>query len=237
MTKSISFVIPAQAGIQSISNKLKALDSRFHGNDRKMIPVLIFFIVMLFSTQVTVVGAFDVYHYRDEGGVSYYTNAPGPGRTKVRLPLIVEKRYRVPSKSGNFNSQSESYGPIIASASRNYGVDPDVVRAVIRAESNYNEQAVSPKGALGLMQLMPATARELGVADAFDPGQNIHGGVRYLSQLLGALGGDLSLALAAYNAGPARVFGKSRIPSIPETRSYVEKVLKLYNNLQGRNTL
>ena len=183
--------------------------------------------------------ASEIYHFQDGSGVGYYTNAPGPGRTKVRLPLAGEKRYKAFSNRGNFNykPESETYEPLIASASRNYAVDPDVVRAVIKAESNYNTLAVSPKGALGLMQLMPTTAKEMGVGDAFDPAQNIHGGTRYLSQLLGSLDGDLPLALAAYNAGPARVFGKNRIPSIPETRSYVERVLKLYNNLKGRNTL
>lgn len=116
-------------------------------------------------------------------------------------------------------------------------MDPDIIRAVITAESNYNEQAVSPKGALGLMQLMPMTAREMGVEDAFDPVQNIYGGVRYLSGLLDTLNDDLPLALAAYNAGPSRVLEQKRIPPIPETLSYVERVLNLYRNFKGRNAL
>ena len=192
---------------------------------------------MFFIALLTGAEASEIYRFQDESGVSYYTNAPGPGRTRVRLPLRAEKRYRAPLNSDIAAYHPGAYEPLIASASRNYAIDPDVIRAMIRAESNFNELAVSPKGALGLMQLMPATARELGVADVFDPAQNIHGGVRYLSQLLGTLDGDLSLALAAYNAGPARVFGKNRIPPIPETRTYVERVLKYYNNLKGRSTL
>jgi len=198
---------------------------------------LVSLIAVMFSWAVPCGMASEIYHFRDSDGVGFYTNAPGPGRTKVRFPLPREKRFRAPAYRVNAKYRPESYEALIASASRSYEVDPDVVKAVIEAESNYDEQAVSPKGALGLMQLMPSTARELGVTDAFDPGQNIDGGVRYLRWLLTELKGDLSLALAAYNAGPARVFGKNRIPPIPETRSYVARVLKLYNNFKGRNTL
>ena len=178
--------------------------------------------------------AAEIYCFRDNGGVNYYTNVPGPGRTKVRLPLIGEKRHKAKL---NPDRGDETYEPVISSASRYFVVDADIVRAVIKAESNYNPRAVSPKGAMGLMQLMPDTAREMGVADLFDPEANIHGGVKYLSQLLGLLNGDLPLVLAAYNAGPLRVVGKNRIPPIPETRNYVERVLKYYKNLKGRNTL
>jgi len=175
-----------------------------------------------------------VYCFQDNGGAKYYTNAPGPGRTKVRLPLGGGKGNKVKFNPGR---QNETYEPAISYASQIFSVDSDIVRAVIKAESNYNPRAVSPKGAMGLMQLMPGTAREMGVADPFDPEANIHGGVRYLSQLLELLNGDIPLVLAAYNAGPLRVVGKNRIPQIPETRNYVEKVLKYYNYLKGRNAL
>jgi soluble lytic murein transglycosylase-like protein len=169
----------------------------------------------------------EVYCYQNDGGVNYYTNVPGPGRTKFRIPLIREKRHQArvnPAVSG----KREAYDPVITSASRHFAVDPDIVRAVIKAESNYNPRAVSPKGAMGLMQLMPGTAREMGVDDPFNPEANIHGGVRYLSRLLGSLNGDLPLALAAYNAGPARVFAENKIPTIPETQNYVMRVIRYY---------
>jgi soluble lytic murein transglycosylase-like protein len=106
------------------------------------------------------------------------------------------------------------------------GIDPNLIRAVIWAESRCNPRARSPKGAQGLMQLMPATAREYGVTDAFDPLQNIRAGARYLRDLMGLFSGNLELALAAYNAGPRSVFdARMRIPAFRETRAYVPAVL------------
>ncbi len=118
-------------------------------------------------------------------------------------------------------------------ACRKSDLDPDLIRAVIKAESNFNPQAVSRKGALGLMQLMPLTARDMGVADPFDPEENIHGGARYLYELLRMSGQNLLWALAAYNAGPARVAQKG-IPE--ETRNYVKTVLSHYRKYKGGTT-
>jgi soluble lytic murein transglycosylase-like protein len=175
----------------------------------------------------------DVYTFTEEGGATYFTNTPGPGRTKVRLPLL-KKRSQIKKDRSRYAAlhNRKDYEPAITEASRLYAVDPDLVKAVIKAESNYNSRAVSHKGASGLMQLMPGTARDMNVTDPFDPVANIHGGVRYLSQLLDVLKGDLPLALAAYNAGPARVIGSNRIPAIRETRNYVEKVLNYYQDLK-----
>lgn len=197
----------------------------------------IFLLSLLIGADIST--AADIYLFNDIGGENYYTNIPGPGRARVRLPLIGEKKSKMKMKWNPAAAayKKDAYEPAIAAAGRHFAVDPNLIRAVIKAESNYNEQAVSPKGARGLMQLMPATAREMGVADVFDPAQNIHGGVKYLSRLLDALDGNLPLALAAYNAGPARVIGRNRIPPIDETRSYVERVLTLYGNLKERNTL
>jgi len=175
--------------------------------------------------------AADIYTFRDEGGVAYFTNIPGHGRYKVQLPL---KKAGLRPSGTTPACHREAYEPVIASTSEHFTVDSDLVRAVIKAESNFNSRAISPKGALGLMQLMPDTAKDLGVADPFDPVENIRGGVRYLSQLLATLNGDFSLALAAYNAGPSRVIGQNRIPPIRETRDYVERVLHYYRNLKER---
>ncbi len=116
--------------------------------------------------------------------------------------------------------------PLIEMASAKVGLAAELLRAVIGQESSFYPCAVSAKGALGLMQLMPATARDLEVEDPFDPEQNIDGGSRYLKQLLLRYGGDLGLALGAYNAGPTRVDQIMGIPPIAETQNYVERILK-----------
>jgi soluble lytic murein transglycosylase-like protein len=191
--------------------------------------------IMLFT--VSFVQA-DIYYFKDDGGEIYYTNVPAPGRIKVRLPLAKAKAGtdRKPARtSSGSGDQPATYESAIMEASRNFAVDSNLIRAVIKVESNYNPHAISPKGAMGLMQLMPATAREMRVTDPFDPGENIHGGARYLGQLLQVLNGDLLLALAAYNAGPAVVVGKNQIPAIAETQYYVRRVLNYYRSLKKGN--
>ncbi len=120
----------------------------------------------------------------------------------------------------------------IMQAARTYQVDPALIKAIIMAESNYNPQAVSSRGAQGLMQLMPATAKWLGVADAFDPALNIDGGVRYFRYLLDRCRGDVELALAAYNAGIAYVLKYDGIPPFDTTQAYVKKVLAYHQQYQ-----
>ncbi len=117
------------------------------------------------------------------------------------------------------------YGSLIAEAARRHGVDPALIAGVIEAESGFNAKAVSPAGAQGLMQLMPSTARGLGVADALDPAQNVMGGAKLLRQLLDRYKGDARLALAAYNAGPGAVDQYGGVPPYAETQRYVPKVL------------
>ena len=120
------------------------------------------------------------------------------------------------------------YGQLIQTAAQKYGVDADLVFSVITAESNFNPNAVSRRGARGLMQLLPSTAMRLGVRDIFDPGQNIDAGTRYLHELLTLYQGDLVLTVAAYNAGPGALQKYGRVPPYRETQSYVRAIRKTY---------
>lgn len=117
---------------------------------------------------------------------------------------------------------------LVEQTASRHQVDPELIRAIIRVESAYDAKAVSNKGAMGLMQLVPATAQRFGVANPFDPKQNLEGGVNYLKYLLDHFGGDLDLSLAAYNAGEHTVQRSGGIPAIPETQNYVRKINKLY---------
>lgn len=123
------------------------------------------------------------------------------------------------------------YRDLIAKYCQEYGMDWKLVAALIRVESDFNAKAVSPKGAEGLMQLMPSTQKEMGVKNPFVPEENIKGGVAYLKKLLDACQGDLELTLAAYNAGIGRVQAYQAIPPFPETKLYVYKILALYPTL------
>ncbi len=184
--------------------------------------------------------AAELYTFQDEGGPAYYTNIPAQDRDKFQLPAILGRSRRAQAmapKAGPVSSRYPHYAKVIKSACKRFAVEPALVRAVIQAESNFDPAAVSPKGAMGLMQLMPDTARDMGVSNPFDPVENIHGGVGYLKQLLNSLGGDVSLALAAYNAGPKRVASYNGIPPFRETMDYIERVLGYYQLFKKRENL
>ena len=130
------------------------------------------------------------------------------------------------STPNNDQESKDPYMPIILAAANQYKVDPAIIRAIIMAESGNNPKAISNRGARGLMQLMPRTAKSLGVKDSFNPEQNIHGGVKYFSQLLDKFNGDPSLALAAYNAGSRKVKKYKGVPPFKTTKRYIKKVFK-----------
>lgn len=161
-------------------------------------------------------------------GTVHFTNAPTDPRYQrlgLRPPASSESTVgwlRLPP------DRVALYREEIVAAARRYGVPEALITAVIRAESSFNPRAVSPKGARGLMQLMPATASVLGVRDAFNPAENIDGGVRHLRALLERFASDLTLALAAYNAGEQAVLAYGGIPPYPETREYVARVLRYF---------
>ena len=166
-----------------------------------------------------------IYTRRNDRGVMEATNAPDQNDYRLTYPgkgtLIHSSAWRLrPSYSGEFDAD-------IAAAANQHGVDVNLVRAVIQAESDYDHLAVSSKGAQGLMQLMPDTGRRMGVANAFNPRQNIFGGVRYLRLLLDMFQGDVRLATAAYNAGPNAVLRHGGVPPYRETRGYVQKIQAL----------
>jgi soluble lytic murein transglycosylase-like protein len=172
----------------------------------------------------------DIYRYTDAEGVIHITNVP----TEANVPyVLVMREKRVTFKMAG---KLSDYDGIIEKVSQKYDVDSTLVRAIIKAESNFNNRAVSPVGAKGLMQLMPATAASLQVADSFHPENNIEGGVRYLRYLSNLFNGNLPLVLAAYNAGENTVMRyNNSIPPYKETQNYVKRVLSYleqYRNLK-----
>ena len=179
--------------------------------------------------------------YMDASGKRVFINAEPPAAPRVsRTPLLktaatgftpstAQPSIGAPSEMSEYERNNrEKITEMIREVSARYRVDPALVRAVIQTESNWNTNAVSRVGALGLMQLVPGTAQQLGVSNALDPKQNLDGGVRYLHSLLERYNGDLDKALAAYNAGPGAVDRAGGIPRYRETRNYVQKVTDSY---------
>jgi len=168
----------------------------------------------------------DIYYYQDENGILHFTNAP-----KSTNDYNVFKRDAFKSLHPTHYEQTR-YESVILEAARTYNIDHTLIKAVIKAESNFNPRAVSPKGARGLMQIMPHNFKEFGIYNPFDPRQNIMAGTMYLSRLVNRFD-NLSLALAAYNAGPTVVATYNNIPPFKETREYVRRVLQYYKYYNG----
>jgi len=177
----------------------------------------------------------DVYYFTDERGVVHVTNQPE--LDKRYKPVPPEGLAAVAQRPAGAipGPEGARYAEVIDAAARAHGVDAALVHAVITAESAYDPNAVSRKGASGLMQLMPATARRYGVRDVFDPRENVLGGVRYLKDLLAMFDGDVKLALAGYNAGENAVIRAGRrVPPYAETQGYVPKVIDFYHRYRER---
>jgi len=175
----------------------------------------------------------DIYRYEDEEGIIHFTDAPTDRRFKIfmrdfKKDKLLRTKLQLPS-----SANPAEYENIIRANAEKYGVSASLIKAVIHAESGYNPNAVSRKGASGLMQLMPGTARSLKVTNCFDPKDNVEGGVKYLRFLLDTFRGDVSLAVAAYNAGLNKVAKFGGIPPYTETRTYVNRVLSYMQSYQA----
>ena len=196
---------------------------------RAGLPGIVCTALLLLSVPLT--GLAQVYKWVDENGIVTFSNIAPPADRDfqvLRFPCYASDPKcrsisweKVPLNTRSFRHE-------IQSAAAFNSVDESLIRAIIHAESAYQADARSPKGAQGLMQLMPSTAAELRVADPFDPTQNIEGGTRYLSQLLAEFEGNLELATAAYNAGPNAVYKYGGVPPYAETQEYVRRVKILY---------
>jgi hypothetical protein len=181
----------------------------------------------------------DIYQYIDKDGVIHFSNV-GVGTAKKVKRIKVESKEpqcanpapvsrtsnRAPSPSADIPTD---YYDAISNACTRHGVDPALVHAIVKVESDFNPYALSRKGAMGLMQLMPQTAIDMNVQNIFNPHENVDGGVRYLRYLIDRYDGNLTLALAAYNAGETAIKKWGTVPPYPETQNYVSRILKLYN--------
>jgi soluble lytic murein transglycosylase-like protein len=164
----------------------------------------------------------DIYGFKDENGVWHFTNIPS------------DPRYRLYMKSSGLRAKPYivKYEEIIKRASQQFDVDPHLIKAIIKAESSFEPDAISESGAKGLMQLMPGTARDMKVNNPFDPEENILGGTKYLSLLLKRFKRNTRLAVAAYNVGATSVDSCNGVPPIPQTRRFVERVMAYYQEFR-----
>lgn len=180
-------------------------------------------LILVLLLSVTTQALSDIYRYKDDKGVWHFTN------------IKSDKRYRLYIRTPRERASAyiKKYEDIIYQASSRFGVASSLIKAIIKAESDFDHKAVSHKGAKGLMQLMPETAGAMKVNDPYDPEENIFGGTRYLSQLLTRFR-DIKKALAAYNAGPDVVEKYNGLPPIAETQSFVKKVLNYYRRYNAK---
>ena len=165
----------------------------------------------------------DIYRYQDENGVWHFTNI----KTDKRYQLYIKSSPEKPA------AYIKRYGLIIDQAAERFNLDSSLLKAVIKAESDFDHRATSKKGAQGLMQLMPDTSSDMEVQDPYNPEENIFGGARYLGILLERFKNDLSLALAAYNAGPEKVEANNGVPPYRETKTFIKRVMNYYKQYKS----
>ena len=180
----------------------------------------------------------EIYSYRDESGKIHLANRPSGKIVPLKKPPVSGSShlFRPVAVGGAFLSANSRYDNLIRRAADYHKVSFGLIKAVVHAESAFNARAASRKGALGLMQLMPGTAREMGVREVFNPEQNILGGTRYLKKMLEIYNEDIRLSLAAYNAGPAAVDRNGGVPPFPETHRFIRKVLGLMRTYEAANS-
>jgi soluble lytic murein transglycosylase-like protein len=200
------------------------------GKASKIAPASVFLCVLL-GLIVPLTGQAQVYKWVDENGIVTFSNISPPDNQDYqvrRFPCYASDPKCRSVSWEKFPRNTRAFRSEIRFAAQFNAVEESLIRAIIHAESAYQPDAQSPKGAQGLMQLMPATQARLDVSNPFDPKANIQGGARYLSQLLEEFDGDFELAAAAYNAGPGAVYKYGGIPPYDETREYVRRVRILY---------
>lgn len=188
---------------------------------------------MIFICGPSVSFAGDIYKYVDENGVLHFTDTPIAGE---KMELFIKDRSSTRSSyiRNDYSSyySSDEFNDIIEEAASANEVSSSLIKAMIKVESNFNPNAVSPRGAKGLMQIMPGTMRDLNIDNPFNPYENVMGGSRYIRALLRRFNNELTLALAAYNAGPGMVEKYKNIPPFEETIGYVQKVLHFHRMYQ-----
>jgi len=185
---------------------------------------------LMFSSMVYSPVLADIYVFVDREGVMHFTNAP----TQPGARVFIKEKRRTAVRRRRGNTDPAKYDHLIHQYSQKHGVDPSLVKAVIRAESDFDPYTVSSKGAEGLMQLMPETSEKLNVFNPFDPRENIEAGVKYFKYLLQRFDHDLKLSLAAYNAGETVVTQYGGIPPYDETKTYVARVMQYYDEYKRR---
>ena len=191
---------------------------------KNMRTFTLLFILCLFLLPAVATG--DIYRYVNENGVTIFTDNPVHSGYEVH---VREKgSFRLASVGGYY-----PYRDVVVEACSIYRMDEALIRAVMEVESDYNRYAISSAGARGLMQLMPKTALQLGVRNIWDPQQNVQAGTAYLKRFIRRYSGNMELALAAYNAGPSAVQKYGQIPPFPQTKNYVQKVMRLYRDYSG----
>ena len=167
----------------------------------------------------------DIYRFKDKDGVWHFSNTQS------------DARYRLYMRTRGLGGKQylRKYENVIRKAAQKFGIEVNLIKAIIKAESSFDPDAVSESGAQGLMQLMPDTANDMAVGDPFDPEENIFGGTRYLSLLLKRFKQDKKLAIAAYNVGATTVTKHNAVPPVAETRRFVEKVMKFYREFSKKS--